>query len=145
MERLGGVGRQSARRHPADVGHVYERRGKERQAAIVKHRLEQHHVVGVDPAPVGVVEDKDVAVGHLGGREVLQQLLEGGPQAGEVHQRSARRLRDEPPLSVEDGAGGVPAFLHRRRVGASHDGHAHLLGDGGEGVLDDLQGDRFFE
>ena len=48
---------------------------------------------------------------------------------------------DELALAVEEGAGKVQAFLDVHRVGSVGQGHPHLLGDGHEKVVEDLQQD----
>ena len=142
---LGGVRRQASRGDPADVGHVQQRGGEERHAAVEAHRAEKHHVVGVDAASVGVVEGEHVALAHLVGREVAQKFGQRGSQARQVHQRGADRLRHQPAPAVEDRAGGVSALLDDGRKSAAHHTQAHFLGRGGERVLHDRKRDRIAE
>src|SRR2546421_134600 len=53
--------------------------------------------------------------------------------------RLAKRLRDEPQVLIEEGAGEVEARLDVRRVGRALEDDSHLVADRVEAMLDDLE------
>ena len=93
-------------------------------------------VVEVGAAEVGVVEGDDVAGVEL---EALERGGDGSGHGAEVD-GDVGRLRDHVALGVKEGAGVVLALLDVGGEAGAAKGDAHLLGDGGEEVLEDLEG-----
>ncbi len=118
-----------------DVRHVAEQRAR------VEHGRDQRDVVEVHAAQVGIV-DQD-AVARL---EPLRPVGADGPRH-DVGQRAQMRglgecLGDRAQVAVEERAREVPAGLDVGGVGGAPQGGAHLLGDGQQGVADDLEANR---
>ena len=93
-------------------------------------------VVEVRAAEVGVVEGDDVAGGEV---EALEGGGDGSGHGAEVD-GDVGGLRDHVAVGVKEGAGVVLALLDVRGEAGAAEGDAHLLGDGGEEVLEDLEG-----
>ena len=93
-------------------------------------------VVEVGAAEVGVVEGDDVAGSEV---EALEGGGDGGGHGAEVD-GDVGGLRDHVALGVKEGAGVVLALLDVGGEAGAAKGDAHLLGDGGEEVLEDLEG-----
>ena len=102
-------------------------------------RRDEGDVGQVGAAEVGVVEDDDVPWREAVG-EGLQGGLDGGGHRAEVD-GLVGGLGDHFGGGVEEGAGEVLAFLHVGGVAGALEGHAHLLGDGDEHVLEDFEAD----
>lgn len=129
----------------ADLGVVAARGDQEAEcpsgiARLVEHRGHDGHVGQVGAAVVRVVDGV-----HVAGPQVVrappQDLLDGLAHGAEVD-GDVGRVGDEVALGVEEGAGEVEAFLDVDRVGGVLQAHAHLLGDGHEEAVEDLQEDR---
>ena len=89
-------------------------------------------------APVGVVEDDEVALLEGHGLERGLDRKGHGPEVdGDV-----RALGQGPAVPVEEGAGKVLPLLDVRRKGGPAEDGGHLLGDGDEDVLEELELDR---
>jgi hypothetical protein len=115
-----------------DVGHVAEER------AAVEHGGDQRDVVEMHAAQVRVV-DQD-AVARL---QALCAVGSNGPRH-DVGQRAQvrglrERLGDRAQIAVEEGAREVAAGLDVGGVGGAPQRRPHLLGDGQQGVADDLE------
>ena len=93
-------------------------------------------VVEVGAAEVGVVEDDDVARGEV---EALEGGGDGGGHGAEVD-GDVGGLGDHVAVGVKEGAGEVLALLDVGGEAGAAEGDAHLLGHGGEEVLEDLEG-----
>ena len=93
-------------------------------------------VVEVGAAEVGVVEGDDVAGVEL---EALEGGGDGSGHGAEVD-GDVGGLRDHVAVGVKEGAGVVLALLDVGGEAGAAEGDAHLLGDGGEEVLEDLEG-----
>ena len=93
-------------------------------------------VVEVGAAEVGVVEDDDVAGGEV---EALEGGGDGGGHGAEVD-GDVGGLGDHVAVGVKEGAGVVLALLDVGGEAGAAEGDAHLLGHGGEEVLEDLEG-----
>ena len=93
-------------------------------------------VVEVGAAEVGVVEGDDVAGVEL---EALEGGGDGSGHGAEVD-GDVGGLRDHVAVWVKEGAGVVLALLDVGGEAGAAKGDAHLLGDGGEEVLEDLEG-----
>ena len=96
-------------------------------------------------APIRVIQDISIAWADSAPIPALPSCIDDPPDAfahrTQVH-RDMRRVGDQRALRVEDGAGEVEPFLdvdaRRRRLKRD----AHLLGDGHEQVVEDLEPDR---
>ena len=134
------VGRHRARRDAADVGMVGARRGEEEQAAVVEDRHHHRDVGQVRAAIIGVVEGVDVALAHL----LAAQLQDGAHRFAHRAQMDGhvRGVGDQVAVGIEDGAGEVEPLLDVDRVGGVLERDAHLLGDGHEQIVEDLEQDR---
>ena len=128
----------AAGRGRADIGPVRAQAGVAEQAPVVEGRAHHVDIGEVAAAEVGVVVDEHVAVVHVG--------AEGGDHGahrighGAQMDRQIGPLRHHRSLGVEHAAGVVAGRFQDRRVGGLGEDDAHLLGDLGEAVLDDLEG-----
>ena len=68
----------------------------------------------------------------------FEHRLHGGAHRAEVH-REVGGVGDEAALGVEHGAAEVQALLDVHRDGGVGEGRAHLLGDGHEQAVEDLE------
>lgn len=138
-------GRHGAGRDAADLGVVTARGHQEPQRVrdavpLVEHRRHDGHVGQMCAAVVRIVDGVHVAGPH---RAVVaaQHFPDGLPHGAEVH-RDVRCVGDQVAVRVEEGAGEVEPLLDVDGVGGVLQAHAHLLGDGHEEVVEDLQHDR---
>ncbi len=83
---------------------------------------------------VGVAGAQSVAVAR-------EHRLHGGAHGAQVHGQ-VRRVGHQAALAVEHGATEVQTLLDVHRAGGVLQGGAHLLGDGHEEVVEDLQEQR---
>ncbi len=134
------VGRHRARRDAADVGMVGARGGEEEQAAVVEDGHHHRNVGQVGATVIGVVEGVDVALAHLVAPE-LQDRAHRFAHRAQVD-RHVRGIGDQVAVGVEDGTGEVEPLLDVDRVGGVLERDAHLLGDGHEEIVEDLEQDR---
>ena len=103
---------------------------------IGKDGGDEGDVVEVGAAKVGVVEDDDVAGVEV---EALEGSGDGGGHGAEVD-GDVGGLGDHVAVGVKEGAGEVLALLDVGGEAGAAEGDAHLLGHGGEEVLEDLKG-----
>ena len=90
-------------------------------------------------AEVGVVEEDDVA-GSEGGA-VTNRRADGGRHRAEVD-GDVRGLREQLPISREQRTRVIPPLFDVRGIAGAPERDAHLLGHGGEEVLEDFEADR---
>ena len=127
--------------HPPHVGVVGPVGGEAEEAQLSglldEDGRDEGDVGQVGAPPEGVVEDHHVPrcegdlLDGLGHREGHRAQVDG----------DVGGLGDHPALGVEEGAGKVPAFLDVGGVAGLAQHHPHLLGNGGEEVLEDFQAD----
>ncbi len=91
----------------------------------------------VGAALVGVIEDEDVAGSDAPGEFPADLGHRVGDGAEVKRQRQA--LGDQPPLRVAEGAGHVHGVLEVVRIGGAHQRDGHLVHDGVEAVLHQLE------
>jgi len=96
-------------------------------AGAVEHGSDHGDVRQMRPAVVGIVEHVDVTGAHPPG-VAPHDDLDALPHRAQVH-RNVRRVGDEAPARVEDGAGEVQPLLDVDRVRGTAQPHPHLLGD----------------
>ena len=89
----------------------------------------------VGPAPVGIVEDDEIALLEGHGPE---RGLDGQGHGPEVD-RDMRALGQRFAVPVEEGAGEILALLDVGGEGRPAEDGAHFLGDGDEDVLEELE------
>ncbi len=139
--QVAGVGRHAAGTDAADLGVVRAVGGKEERRGAVRHEYRRDHrdVGQMRAAAIGVVGEHDVAGRQVG--HVAQHAAHRLAHRAEVH-RHVRRVRHQGPRAVEHRAREVEPLLHvdRERGAAQHG--AHLFGDGGEAVVEELELDR---
>ena len=123
VEDLGGVGRDAARPHAADVPEVAPRLREGDELAAVEHRRGEHHVRRVGDAAaraVAVVVPVEVAGAHRGGRVLLEDDL--GEVAEERHHRAAHHA----PARIEDAGEVVVLLADERRHRRALDDRFHV-------------------
>ena len=136
---LGAVRCVGPRDAPAHIRVVADRRGEGQAHAIDEQGPEDEDVGQVHPALEGVVEREDVALRHVvpvfadDGGECLRDRPEVGWQG--------QPLRDQPALPVAEGGRVVHVVLEHRGIGRAVDRQRHLVGDGEQRVLEQLEGD----
>ena len=140
LEDLGGGGVVGAVRGAADVALVRAVDRPEGKAVAVEHRHERRQVRQVIAAPIGIVEQVDIARTD----RALEEIVHG---PGRIRQRAdvdrhMLGLRDQATLGVAQRGGEVAARIEDLRVGGPQHGLAHLLHDGVQPVLDHGDGDR---
>ena len=137
VRRIGG---HRARGDAADVGVMGPRGGEEQElAGFREHRHDHRHVGQMGAAVVRIVEGVDVARPHAaatladdGAHRFAHRAQMDGHVGG---------VGDQPALGVEQGAGEIQPFLDVDRIGGVLEGDPHLLGDGHEEVVEDLEQD----
>ncbi len=106
----------------------------------IEDRRADRDVGQMGAAVVGGVEREDIA-----GMDVAFVEADDGLDRA-VHRaemdRHVRRVGDEAAVAVEHCAGEVEPLLDVDRIGGVLQGHAHLLGDRHEEVVEDLEHDR---
>ena len=137
---LGRVGRHRPGRHAPDILMMGHRRAERDRPALVEHRHDQRDVRQVCPTVVGIVHHVDVALAHLGRRELDEHLLHHRDQGREMD-GDGGGLRDGLPFDREEARGGIEAFLDDRRERAPEQRRLHLVGDAEELVADHLHRD----
>ena len=141
LEDLLGAERIAAGDDAADVRVVGDRRGPGTQPIAPKDR---HHDVDVGQmlagGGIGIIEDEHVARTDpplpLG-----DQLAHGVVEAAELHRR-AHALGQRLALRIADGGGEVEGIADDPGVGRAHQRQRHVIRDGIEAVLDDLELER---
>ncbi len=141
---LGAVGGIRAGHAPADIGVVADRGGiGDRSAARFRggeQRLEDEDVRQVHPAVIRVVVDQDVALGDVVA-EMPQHRLQRDRDGTEMA-RECEPLRRQPALRVAQRGTVVHDVLQHAGIGGAVDGQHHLVAECGEGVAEQLFGDR---
>ena len=136
-------GGHGARRDPADVGMVTPGGDEgEARARPVEHRHDHGHVGQVRAAVVGRIQHVDVAGPHPPpvGPPRRHHRPDAVAHGAQMH-RHVRRIGDQGAVPVEQGAGEVQSLLDVHRIGRVLQSDAHLLGDGHEQVVEQLQAD----
>ena len=136
------VRRHRAGRNAAYVGVVAARGDPEQKlaAGLVEHRRADGDVGEMRAAVVGRVDGIDVAR-----RDPALVLANDGfdraIHGAEMH-RHVRRVGDQRAVGVEHGAGEIEPLLDVDGVGGVLQGHAHLLRDRHEEVIEHFEHDR---
>ena len=105
----------------------------------VEDRRADRDIRQVRAAVVGGVDRVDIA--RPDDRIVLDDALDRAIHGAQMH-RHMRCVRHQPRLVVEDRAGEVQPLLDVHGIGGVLECHAHLLGDGHEEVVENLEKDR---
>ena len=137
LEELGGQG-HGARGHAADVGVVGPIGDEESQPAADEDGGDAGDVGQVGAAAVGIVEDDEVALFEGHG---FERRPDGQGHGAQVD-RDVRALGQGAAVAGEGGAGEILAFLDVGGEGRPAQDGGHLLGDGDEDVLEELELDR---
>ena len=140
---LGAVGRIGARHAPADIGVVADRRGIGDRLAVRcrgEQRLEDEDVRQVHPAVIRVVVDQDVALGDVVA-EMPQHRLQRHRDRAEMP-RQCEALCGQPALRVAQRGAVVHDVLQHPGIGGAVDRQHHLVAQRGDGVAEQLFGDR---
>ena len=147
LEYFLGAERVAAGDDPAHVG-VVRHRGRPcdqpglRSSAFARENRGRDVDVGqvLAVGGVGVVEDEHVAgvdAPVVLGDELSHRVVE----AAHVH-GGANPLREGEPVGVEEGGGEVERVAHDPRVRGAHQGERHVVGNGVETALDQLELER---
>ncbi len=142
LEDLGGVAGEAARAHAAHVAPVRAHHREDEEPPVREERIDHGHVVEVGAAGVGVVVQEDVARVDVVAELLLHRLHRPADRHDVERVVLALGHRDELGVAVHEHAGEVLALVEDRGVGGAHQGDAHLAHDRGEGLAQDLQGDR---
>ena len=136
LVELGAEG-QRPRRHAADIGVVGAAGDEVGNVGPGEHRRDHRDVGQVGAAAVGVVEHDDIAL--LKRLEGVDGRLDRGGHTAQMH-RDVGRLRHHARLRIEHGAAKVEPFLDVGAETGAFERLAHVLGDRGEQVLEDFEG-----
>ena len=131
-----------ARGNAADIGMV-PARGDEKQdlGAVLGEDRRHHGDVGeMGAAIIGRVQHPYIAGSEL--RSNLAHHRGDAPVHGAEMHRDVRRIGDELPVAIEDGAGEVEPLLDVDRARRVLEGAAHLLGDRREALVEHLEQNR---
>ena len=143
---LGGVRREAARHHAADIGPVAGVLQPAEDLAAVVERHGEAHVHQVRAAEVGVVDDVDVAGRRRAGLALADQAdqLGGGVLHGaDEHRQAQLALADQRAgVAVVDARGAVVGLGDHRREGGAREGEVHLVADLLQARLDHGKGER---
>ena len=141
---LGAVRGIGARHAPADIGVMADRRGIGDRLGVLRacgeQRLEDEDVRQVHPAVIRVVVDQDVALGDVVA-EMPQHRLERDRDRAEMAGQ-CKALCRKPPLRVAQRGAVVHDVLQHPGIGGAVDRQHHLVAQCGDGVAEQLFGDR---
>ena len=137
LEDLRGVAAVASRRLAPHVELMPDARRPAHEPRLHEDGLEDVEVGQVRSALEGVVEDEHVAGGEA--RPELAAHVGHGVGDGAQVQGQGEALGDEAPLHVAQGAGHVHGVLEIVRVGRAHERDGHLVHDGVEAVLHQLE------
>ena len=139
-EMRAGVDIEGAGHAAADIRPVPLVLRKADDFAFGKDRADEADVVEVRAAAIGVIDRKDIP-----GVNVAVKLLQHGlaleVQGSHVHRDVAAALHDRIALGIAQRRGEI-ARIDDKRVAGTQDLLAHQIDAGGEGVLQDYEGDR---
>ena len=139
LKDFGVVAGRTAGEASPQVEMVSRAHGKGRQAVLPEDGLHDEDVGNVHAPVEGVVENEDVARAHA--LSILpEESLHGVGHRAQV-QGGGDPLGDHLALGVAKRGGVVQAIADDGGVGGPVEGQRHLVGGGGQGVLDDLPGD----
>ena len=143
LEDLGRVRCVRAGHPAAHVGLVADGRRESHPSAFVEDRLEDEHVGKMHSAFEGIVQRVDVARPH----PVAVAPDRGGERIGERGQVAGQgqSLRHRPALRVAEGRRVVHVVLEHAGVRGPQDSEGHLVGDGQQRVLEQLEADGIGE
>ena len=99
------------------------------QPALVEGRRDDGQVVQVPGPEPGIVGDQMVAVLQRLGRELTQEMTDAFHHRIDVARRARHRLRQHPPLKVENSGRQIARFAHRRAEGGADHGLRLLFDD----------------
>ena len=106
---------------------------------IVIKRLEDKNVGQMHPAVERIVHDEHVARRDVAS-EVAHDRGHGGRHRAQMPGQG-EALRDELAVGVGERGGIIHVVLEHARIGGAEDGQRHLVGDGEDRVLEQLEGD----
>ena len=112
-------------------------RGPADEPRVHEDGLEDVEVGQVRPALERIVQDEHVA-GHEARAELAPHVRHGVGDGAQV-QRQGEALGDQATLDVAEGAGHVHGVLEVVRVGGAHERDGHLVHDGVQAVLHQLE------
>jgi len=140
LEDLGGTRVVGAVRGAADVALVRAVDGPEDQAVAVEHGHEGGEVRQMVAAPVGVVEQVDVAWAD----RTLEKLMHGPGRIGQRADmdRHVLGLSNQTTFRIAQGGREIAARVEDLGVGGAQHGLPHFLDDGAKAMLDHGDGDR---
>ena len=136
---LGGVGGVRPGDASAHVGVVADGRGEGQALAVQVDGLEDEDVGQVHAAGKGVVEGVDVARPHPIA-EAIHDFLERGGNRAQVA-GDGQSLGHQPAVGGGKCGGVVHVGLEHAGVGGAKDGQGHLVGDGEDRALEQLERD----
>ena len=142
LEARHRVGQETAREASAHVGPVRARGREADQLAVVERWRVDDHIVEMLAAGPGMVGDNHVARLEAPGAEERQAVADRRVEITDENRQAARRLRDQPPLRVEDCRAEVLHLVDDGAVRRAREVDGHFLGVGRERVVDYADGDR---
>ena len=108
--------------------------------AICIERFDDEDVRQVHTAIEGVIHDEDVAWPHVVPELPHDRLERRGNRPEMAGERQP--LRDQLAVGVGQRGREVHIVLQHAGVGGTHDGQGHLIGDGKNRILEQLEGNR---
>ena len=138
--RFGGMRREAARHHAADVRPVAGIGEPREQLALVEKRFDEAHVHQMRAAEIRVVDDEHVA--GLDAFRALYHRLGGELHGADEHRQAQFALRDQRAVvAVVNAVGTVHGLGDHRRKRRATERQVHFVADLVEAVLDHGQGD----
>ena len=124
----------------ADVGPVGETDGKSLNFAFGEDRPKGLDVGQVVAARLGQVHEPDVAGLKFLRRHPFEKFLHRRSHDAQMG-RNVTALGNQISCAVGQGRGQITRLAQQGRARRAHDDQGHLLGNGGEGVADDFDGE----
>ena len=142
LKEFGGIGRQRARHHASQVHPMALVRHPCHQPAVVENRQSKCYVVDMAyAARVGIVADEQIAGFETRCGVLAENIFDGGVQ--HAHKAgNAGAGAGQIPLCIRDRDAEIKHLVDHRAHGGARHGSEHLVGNRGEGSLNDLYGKR---
>ena len=138
VEDLGGLAGEARGRHAADLADMTDGDRETQQIAVEEDGLEEGVFGRVQTAAIGVVVDYDIALDQIIDRDFLHAGTDQQRHAAD-HRRAEITGRDQFAVRQREATGEIERFRKYRRIGRSHQRHAHVPADGNQDAADDVE------